>query len=79
VIAEKVRRAALIEAYCKRFHLGAAFRLAIGRCKLYELQPDFFRYIDNSRSFGDKFEVTLAAGTCGAADAACSAGNSGRS
>ena len=61
VITEKLRRAASIEAYCERFHLGAAFRLAISRCKLYELRPDFFRYIDNSRFFGYKFEVTISA------------------
>jgi uncharacterized protein YhbP (UPF0306 family) len=70
VIAELSRRAAVIEAYCERFHLGAAFRLAIGRCKLYELRPEFFRYIDNSRGFGDKFEVTLAAGSSGQSQAA---------
>jgi hypothetical protein len=61
VITEKTRRTALIEAYCKRFKLGAAFRIAISRCKLYELRPDFFRYIDNSRGFGHKFEVASAA------------------
>ena len=76
VIAEKLRRAALIETYCERFHLGATFRLAISQCKLYELRPEFFRYIDNSKLFGDKFEVTLAAGTYGAADAACAVVNS---
>jgi len=79
LIAEKLRRAALIEAYCERFHLGAAFRLAICRCKLYEFRPDFIRYIDNSKGFGYKFEVTLAAGARGAANAACEASNSGRS
>jgi len=63
VIAEKARRAALIEAYCERFHLGATFRLAISRCKLYELRSEFFRYIDNSRIFGGKFDVTLAPGS----------------
>jgi uncharacterized protein YhbP (UPF0306 family) len=65
VIAEPSRRAALIEAYCERFHLGVAFRLAIGRCKLYELRPDFFRYIDNSSGFGRKFELTLVPGSSG--------------
>lgn len=70
VIADKLRRAALIKAYCERFQLGAAFRLAIGRCKLYKLRPDFFRYIDNSRGFGYKFEVTLAAGTAGRSEVA---------
>ena len=45
VIAEKLRRAALIETYCERFHLGATFRLAISQCKLYELRPEFFRQL----------------------------------
>lgn len=60
-VADKSRRAALIEAYCERFNLGAAFQLAICRCKLYEFRPDFFRYIDNSMGFGYKFEVASAA------------------
>jgi uncharacterized protein YhbP (UPF0306 family) len=70
VIADKLRRAALIKAYCERFQLGAAFRLAIGRCKLYKLRPDFFRYIDNSRGFGCKFEVKLAVGAAGRSEVA---------
>jgi uncharacterized protein YhbP (UPF0306 family) len=70
VIAEKERRAALIEAYCKRFKLGLVFRLAIGRCKLYEFRPAFFRYIDNSRGFGRKVELSLSTGDTGRPDAA---------
>jgi uncharacterized protein YhbP (UPF0306 family) len=65
VITENMRRRALMKMYCKRFQLGAAFRLAIGRCKLYELRPDFLRYIDNSKGFGYKFDLTLAAGSSG--------------
>ena len=61
VVTETAHRKALIEGYCKRFKLGAAFRLAISRCKLYELRPDYFRYIDNSRFFGENFEITIAA------------------
>jgi uncharacterized protein YhbP (UPF0306 family) len=59
VIADKERRRALIAAYCERFRLGALFKTAIGRCSLYALRPVFFRYIDNSRVFGHKFEIAL--------------------
>src|ERR1035441_5712188 len=59
VIAEPERRRALIAAYCERFQLGAVFKTAISQCSLYALRPVFFRYIDNSRVFGDKFEIVL--------------------
>ncbi|MGA3071015.1 MAG: pyridoxamine 5'-phosphate oxidase family protein [Terracidiphilus sp.] len=59
VIADPGRRRALIAAYCERFQLGAVFKTAIGQCTLYALRPVFFRYIDNSRVFGHKFEIAL--------------------
>jgi hypothetical protein len=59
VVADKERRRALIEAYCQRFQLGVLFKTAIGQCSLYALRPAFFRYIDNSRVFGHKFEIAL--------------------
>jgi hypothetical protein len=39
--------------------LGVLFKAAISQCSLYALRPVFFRYIDNSRVFGHKFEITL--------------------
>ena len=57
-VAEPERRATLVEAYCERFTLGRAFRLALHTSDLYSLRPEFFRYIDNARGFGYKFELT---------------------
>ena len=59
VIAEPRRRRALIKRYCERFQLGVLFKAAISQCSLDALRPVFFRYIDNSRVFGHKFEITL--------------------
>jgi uncharacterized protein YhbP (UPF0306 family) len=52
------RRGELIEAYCERFKLGRVIRLAIRQSTLYFFEPEFFRYIDNARGFGYKFELT---------------------
>ncbi|MGO9316694.1 MAG: pyridoxamine 5'-phosphate oxidase family protein [Terracidiphilus sp.] len=57
-VTEPERRAALVKTYCERFKLGRALRLALRHSALYCLQPDFFRYIDNTRGFGYKFELT---------------------
>lgn len=57
-VIEPERRAALIEAYCERFRLGRVIRLAIRQSALYVFEPEFFRYIDNARGFGYKFELT---------------------
>jgi uncharacterized protein YhbP (UPF0306 family) len=57
-VAEPERRATLVEAYCERFTLGRVFRLALHTSDLYSLRPEFFRYIDNARGFGYKFELT---------------------
>lgn len=59
VIADPARRRALIKAYSERFQLGAIFKAAISRCSLYALRPVFFRYIDNSKVFGHKFEIAF--------------------
>jgi uncharacterized protein YhbP (UPF0306 family) len=57
-VTEPIRRARLIDTYCRRFKLGRVFRLAIRQSALYIFQPEFFRYIDNARVFGSKFELT---------------------
>jgi uncharacterized protein YhbP (UPF0306 family) len=57
-VTEPERRATLVEAYCERFTLGRVFRLALHTSDLYSLRPEFFRYIDNARGFGYKFELT---------------------
>ncbi len=51
------RRDAIIREYCERFEIGAILRPAIRWSSLYCLRPRFFRYIDNARGFGYKFEL----------------------
>ena len=57
-VTDAERRAELVKAYCERFKLGRVFRLALHTSVLYSLRPEFFRYIDNARGFGYKFELT---------------------
>jgi hypothetical protein len=58
VVSEPERRKTLLNIYCERFKLGRIFRLAIRQSELYCLRPEFFRYLDNARGFGFKFEMT---------------------
>jgi len=57
-VTEPERRRVLIAAYCERFKLGRVLRLAARQSALYVFEPEFFRYIDNARGFGHKFELT---------------------
>jgi uncharacterized protein YhbP (UPF0306 family) len=57
-VTEPERRAAIVKAYCKRFKLGRVLRLVLSQSTMYCLKPEFFRYIDNARGFGSKFELT---------------------
>lgn len=57
-VTDPQRRAQIVKAYCARFSLGGVFRLAIQRSTVYVLQPDFFRFIDNTKGFGSGFEIT---------------------
>jgi uncharacterized protein YhbP (UPF0306 family) len=56
----KVRRE-ITRRYCERFHLGQVFRLAFARSSLYVFRPSWLRYIDNSKRFGFRSEVSLPA------------------
>jgi len=58
MVIDQERRARLIEAYCERFRLGRVLRLAARQSALFVFEPDFFRFIDNARGFGSKFELT---------------------
>jgi uncharacterized protein YhbP (UPF0306 family) len=58
MVTDPMRRDALLKAYCERFKLGRVLRPALRLTTLYCLEPDFFRYIDNARGFGYKFELT---------------------
>ena len=52
-------RAPILAAYCKRFELGAPFQDRIARSRLYCFQPQWIRYLDNSKRLGYKFEMTV--------------------
>jgi uncharacterized protein YhbP (UPF0306 family) len=56
-ITQRDRRRALIGQYRERFQLGALFRLAISRSTLFAFRPEYFRYLDNSKGFGYRFEI----------------------
>ncbi len=45
--------------FCRRFALGAGFRVALMRSRLFRFRPSWIRYIDNARGMGCKFEVIL--------------------
>lgn len=57
-VNDTVRRKALVKQYCERFRLGSILRLAIKRSTLYEFRPRSFRFLDNSKGFGYRFELT---------------------
>lgn len=56
-VIEREPRRELIDAYCERFKLGRAIRLAVRQSTLYVFEPEFIRYIDNAKGFGYKFEL----------------------
>jgi uncharacterized protein YhbP (UPF0306 family) len=72
VVRDPARRSAMAAAYSARFQLGTAFKAVQARSRLYEFQPSWIRYLDNSIRFGYKFEFSpplptgLGAGAAGA-------------
>jgi uncharacterized protein YhbP (UPF0306 family) len=56
-VTDSELRRLLIPAYCERFKLGRVLQLAVRQSVLYSFKPEFFRYIDNARGFGHKFEL----------------------
>lgn len=59
VVADRTRRSSIAHAYCGRFALGDEFASTIRRSALYCFTPAWLRYLDNSHSFGYKFELRL--------------------
>jgi uncharacterized protein YhbP (UPF0306 family) len=57
VVAEPRLRAAITERYVARFKLGRVLKLAVRQSILHVLQPEFFRFLDNSRGFRSKIEL----------------------
>lgn len=56
IVSDRARRKAIAWKYSERFHLGAVLDAAMSRSRLYEFQPSWLRYIDNTKRFGYKFE-----------------------
>ena len=59
-VSDPALRRAIAKEYTQRFHLGTLFEAAISKSTLYCFQPEWVRYIDNSRRFGYQFEISLA-------------------
>jgi len=57
----RARRRPIAELYTERFQLGTLFQLGISRSTLFCFRPSWIRYIDNSKRFGYKFEISLPA------------------
>lgn len=63
-VIEATLRASVEEAYVERYGLDAGFQGVIARTQLWVFDPDWVRYLDNSKYFGyqDEFEL-LSRGT----------------
>ena len=61
VIAASTERRQIVEAYSERFKLSPLFHARIARSRLYRFQPEWVRYLDNSKGFGYKFEFSVEA------------------
>jgi uncharacterized protein YhbP (UPF0306 family) len=62
-VAAEVRdageRAMILDAYRRRFALRSDLDAAIARTSMYVFQPEWVRYVDNSRGFGFREEMRL--------------------
>ncbi len=58
-ITDRKLRRDVTRRYCDRFDLGQIFRVALARSSLYVLWPAWIRYIDNSKRFGYRSEISL--------------------
>ena len=58
-VSDRALRRTIAKAYTERFQLGKLFEARMSRSTLYCFQPEWVRYIDNSRRFGFRFELSL--------------------
>ncbi|MGD0831380.1 MAG: pyridoxamine 5'-phosphate oxidase family protein [Terracidiphilus sp.] len=58
LVSDAKRCSELIKAYRRRFKIGRIFSPLLRQSTLYAFRPEFFRFIDNARGFGFKFELT---------------------
>jgi hypothetical protein len=61
-VADRALRREISRAYRERFHLGNVFRVAIAKSALYRFCPHWIRYLDNTKRFGFKVEISLSDG-----------------
>lgn len=59
IVHDSNERKAITRAYITRFHLGNLFRVAILASKMYRFNPVRVRYLDNSKHFGYRREISL--------------------
>jgi uncharacterized protein YhbP (UPF0306 family) len=59
IVEDAAERREITRGYCRRFRLGTLFAARIARSTLYCFQPGWCRYLDNTKRFGYKFELTL--------------------
>lgn len=60
VVSDAGIRRTVVEAYVKRFRLRKPLQQVISQSALYCFQPEWVRYLDNSRGFGFQFEISSA-------------------
>lgn len=61
MVTARALRKRITAAYVERFALGNLFSMAIRQSSLYCFTPRWVRYLDNTKKFGHKLEVELAA------------------
>lgn len=61
IVTGRSEHCEIVEAYCTRFRLGPQFRATIARSRPYRFQPEWIRFLDNSKRFGYKFELNVEA------------------
>lgn len=59
IVQDRAHRQSIRRAFVERFQLEGALRVALQRSTLYCFTPEWIRCIDNSRRFGDKWEMFL--------------------
>ena len=59
VVTDEAVRDSIARTYTERYGLGDTFQTIIARTSLYVFDPDWVRYLDNSKYFGyqDEFEL----------------------
>ena len=59
LVTDTTLRNSLRKLYAEHFDLNIAVRAVMARCSLFVLRPCWIRYIDNTKRFGYKFEISL--------------------